>query len=176
MTTKDAVDHLVQQGYVARNKSNKLIFTKKYYEDHQELPEGAVVAIAVKEQGISLLSGHVDWESYYMSFILECDVPRNGRSADGGLYTMNAFSKEGCEAFRKAIMRGIKYEGLVACTKLYYKSNIQMKQAIGKYISSGAWRTDYLQLGKAITEGKVEQHIKQTTADGSRGNTSYRIG
>lgn len=175
MTAKEAVDHLVLQGYVALNKSNKLIFTKKYYEDHQQLPEGAVTAIAVKENKVSLLSGHVDWDTYYMQFIIESEVPRTGRNAGGGVYDMNKFSKEGCDAFRKAIMNGIKYEGLVACTKLYYKSKVEMKMAIGKYIAGGAWRTDYLALGTALQDGKIQQHIKETTTDATT-RTSYRVG
>lgn len=175
MTTKEALDYLVQEGYVASNKSGKLIFTKKYYAENANLPEGAITAIAVKETKVSLQAGHPDWDSYYMQFIIDAEVPRQGRSGDGGIYNMNNFSKEGCDAFKKAILAGIKYEGLMQCTKLYYKSSVQMKMAIGKYMSSGAWRTDYLALGTAIQEGKVQEHVKKTVGnDGAR--TSYRIG
>lgn len=175
MTAQEAVDLLVQQGYVARNKGNKLIFTKKYYADYQQLPEGAITAIAVKETKVGLHAGHVNWDDYYMQFIMDCDVPRQGRTGDGGVYNMNNFSKEGCDAFRKAIMTGIKYDGLVMCTKLYYKSKVQLKMAIGKFMASGAWRTEYLALGTALQEGKIEQHIKAETKD-DRARTSYRIG
>lgn len=173
MNAKEAVDYLVQEGYVASNRSKKLIFTEKWYAENG-IKEGAITAIAVRENKVGLSLGHIDWESYFMNFIMACEIPRDAVSGDGGVYTLNAYSKEGMKAFQKAMHAGIKYEGLVACTKLYYQSKVKMKLAIGKYMASEAWRTGYLELAQAIQSGTVEKHIKQTTQ--TNGRTSYRVG
>lgn len=166
---------LVQGGYVGKNKAGKLIFLKKYYDEIGHSPGGAITAIAVAGTSVALSPGNVDWSTAYMNFIVEAQVPIRGADSEGGVYDMNKYSEEGMKAFKKALLSGIQYAVLVRSVFLYYKSKQRFKQTIGKYMASGAWRTDYFALVAAAEQGNVEQHIKQTKDEGIK-STAYRTG
>lgn len=173
MTLTEAVEFLIASGYVGKNNSSKLIFLRKTYEELNVDATGAVTAIAVVSKGSALLPGGVDWETYYMNFISECKVPADATSNDGLPYALSTYSVAGMKAFRKAMMQGIKYNGLVGATTLYYASNKPFKMAIGRYMETESWRTDYANLANAIKENKLEEHVKHTTG---KPNTFTRIG
>lgn len=159
---KDAVVYLLQEGYIYK-AVKYLKFTPKAY---QELGDLARIA---KLEPIQL-----DWDARYIQFIRDADIPARAEDSRGEAYALNKYSTKGEYAFRKAIGGGIDYDRLVASTKLYYRSAVKLKVAIGRYMEEGLWRSDYDAFAQAEEAGNSSEHVKQQTGNGV--HTAWEVG
>lgn len=155
---KEAVDFLMSNGYVYWY-GKKLKLHTKFYEDieKQEMPAS------------------INWTDRYTNFIRDAGIPSRGESRNGEFYPLNKFSNPGLAAFRKAIEKGgVVEEWLLQSTKLYYKSGVRLKVAIGRYFHEGLWVTDYEAYKASLEAGTTQNHVKQETSDGS--HTAWQLG
>lgn len=165
MTLKEVTDWLILNQYMTYHKG-KPIFTEKFRA------EAVVSTSLVPTQATSVaLSTHVDYEEEYKQFILKCQVPPRGYDNFQRAYAMNKFSKDGAVAYKAAIVKGYNMEVLAMVVHTYYKSSINYKKAIGNYMTSGEWQTDYDTFLTKHEEGKLKEHLKQETHDVN--NTSW---
>ena len=88
-------------------------------------------------------------------------------------YATNKYSEDGMKAFQKALKDGYKYDVLVLSVALYYKSGIRLKKAIGTYMLSGEWRSDYNELLSKANQGELENHINKTIDNGTGTNFEF---
>lgn len=164
----EAVEFMVANGYLVRSKNKYLLMQQKLSRDlsKPEVPavksSTAIVVTARKAQ---------DWVNEYQKFIVESMVPRRCEGRNGEMYYTNQYSEPGMKAFRKAIEGGADYNILTKSTMLYYKSGVKLKQAIGRYMEEGTWRSGYDALLQSAEQGTVEQHIKDELEDGSNSFT-----
>ena len=163
---KDAVAFLLQEGYIY--KSIKFLkFTPKAYKELGDLSTDDALRLQAEKIRQA-------WDARYIQFIRDAEVPQRGEDSRGALYTLNKYSVEGETGFRKALESGILYPRLVASTKLYYKSGVKLKVAIGRYMKDGLWRTDYDAFVQAEEEGNSSEHVKQQTSNGT--HTAWEVG
>ncbi len=159
MNITEVAEFLVANGYAYCLKGTYKL-TTKFHRDLKAVVNAPAVTKALA------LAVTTDWEQMYKQFIIDARVPARGEGKFGDTYSTNKYSEGGMKAFRKAIESGYTYEMLVMATALYYKSGIRMKQAIGRYMEEGAWKSDYDALAKSAEENRVSEHIKETTDDG----------
>lgn len=163
---KDAVDFLLQEGYIYKAIKH-LKFTPKAYKE---------LDMESLDKRLRLQAEEVRkaWDARYIQFIRDAEVPQRGEGSDGSYYALNKYTVEGETALRRALETGTSYPRLVASTKLYYKSGIKLKVAIGRYMKEGLWRTDYEALAQAEEEGNSSEHVKQQTSNGT--HTAWQVG
>jgi hypothetical protein len=142
----------------------KYIVTAKFNKEIRGIEEGLVLlkgdVPAVLEPAVPK---DLQWKDLYLRFILESNVPKRIVGPNGEPYSANMYSDPGMKAFRKAIEReGINYPKLVAATKLYYQSSVPYKVSIGRYMEEEMWRTGYTEISAHLTQGTLEQHLKET--------------
>lgn len=155
---KEAVDFLLSGGYVYwHGKTLKL--HSKFYTD---LAEG--------------VAGEppMNWIDQYTGFIILCQIPARGESRSGEAYCLNKYSDPGMRVFKRVIEGGVKLEDLVESTKLYYRSGVRLKVAIGRYMHEGLWRTDYEAYMQSKEAGTTQEHVNQQTSDGT--HTAWQLG
>jgi tetratricopeptide (TPR) repeat protein len=118
-----------------------------------------------------------DWELLFMEFIRQAEVPRMMEDTRGNLYYTNKFSSDALKVFRKAIEKdGVQLPVLLASVKLYYKSKVRLKKAIGNYFTQGDWKSGYEDLKASADKGDIaiHEHIKQHTDES--GNSGWKLG
>ena len=116
-----------------------------------------------------------NWQSAYLQFIKEAEVPQRSEGRDGS-YDINKYSEPAMKVFRKLIEKeGIQYVVLVKSTMLYYKTHRRYAHTIGNYIEKGYWRSDYEALLSSAAEGTIENHI-QTQIDNDTEFSKFRQG
>jgi len=114
-----------------------------------------------------------DWTRGYQNFIVECNIPDRCFGPSGDPYSINKYSEEGMKAFKKAISEGYQYDILKLTVTLYYKDTVRMKKAIGNYMSSGEWRTDYDRLLLEHSKGNIKQHLNNETNNVKKSRNSF---
>lgn len=179
ISLKEATEFMLTEGYILALGKGKYKLSTKFHQDVRfalQMP-GIMVQLprGVYESPGPPVHFTFSWEEDYKRFIIEAKVPRRLDARDGS-YTANAYSVDGMKAFRKAIESGVILEMLTKSTMLYYHSTIKYKQAIGRYMHEGTWKTGYDELLAKANEGEqqVIDHIKQETTDEQQ--SSYRLG
>lgn len=170
---------------MAMNKIGRFELSKSFHEDLKSSKKSPTLAVQ-KSIDVPVIShatypepqyyktyNYVHWVNFYTRFILECEVPAKLEGSNV-IYAGNKFSEDGMKAFQKALKDGFEYKGLVMAVKLYYKSTIRFKKAIGKYMKDGEWRTDYAEIINNANSGTLEKHIKDTMNEGT--GTNYTLG
>jgi hypothetical protein len=104
-----------------------------------------------------------DWVEFYSKFIADAKVPDYAEVKYGNRYATNKYSEAGMKAFQRAIKSGCNYKALVVAVGMYYKSNTQYKKAVGSYMESGEWRTDYAKLLDEVSKGNIENYLTNDT-------------
>lgn len=154
MTFKQMLDKMILEGYVKVHKG-KPVFTDKARMELDAQP-------LIRQLPVPPPPPARDYEEQYKEFILFCKIPPVGRDSVGNPYAMNKFSREGAEAFRKALQKGIDLRILVLSVALYYKTP-GFKKSIGNYMSTGEWQTDYDALLEQQRLGTLPEHLKKQT-------------
>lgn len=162
---------LIASGYVKEHKK-KWVFTAPFYKEMTGIAKGLALDNTVIEPNLPAVTGtevlvpekkytEAQWSSFYQQFITACEIPARCEGLYGKAYDLNKYSADGVKAFKKAITEGFDFNTLVFTVKLYYKNKTSLKKAIGNYMLSEEWKTDYwVNVGKAA-EGKIDEHIKQ---------------
>lgn len=114
-----------------------------------------------------------EWEGFYRKFLLACKIPARCEGKDGQSYELNKYSVEGVKAFKKAIQAGYQLDILIVTVSLYYQNSVRLKKAVGNYMASEEWKTDYETLLQKAEEGKVDEHIKQEMKNGTATQYSW---
>lgn len=167
MNLKEVAEFLVANGYAYCLKGNYK-FTAKF---HRELKDSSVLPapVVASKQLPAVVS--TEWEQKYKQFIIDAKVPPYCYSKRGERYSINKYSEDGMKAFRKAIESGCIYEMLVMTVALYYKSGDTLKQAIGRYMAEGTWKSDYDALVHKASADQLKEHINEVTDDGQHSFT-----
>lgn len=179
MQFKDAFSFLLSNNFVAIHKG-KPIFTAAALKELSGIEQGFVptkdIVITPKSEqnNVSLMAMNSydkftqsQWDNMFIEFISVCNVPAKQRNNFGDTYSLNKFSKEACKVFKTAILKErIELPVLVISTALYYRSNVQLKKAVGTYFTSGEWRTDYLVVQQKQEDNKLAEHIKENKNGG----------
>lgn len=177
MNLKDAVQFLLQNGYLAQVKG-KYRVTAKFNQEMTGIATGLVLTGSVPqvvEKPLPSLRNNADWVQLYINFIREAEVPVRGEGKDGG-YDLNKYSEKAMKMFRRMIEKeGVIYGVLVKSTLLYYKTHRKFPHTITRYISEGSWRSDYQALLQSAKDGTLENHI-QTEIDHEKEFSKYRLG
>jgi len=158
MQLEEVLLFLVENSYV-KNHKGKFLFTNEFYKKITNVDKGLTVTGKVKEPALAEVNST---ESVYLRFIQHCKVPEKGYTSSG-TYAMNKFSQDGLKAFEKALKEGYEPELLTLAVTLYYKSSVTMKKAIGNYMTSGEWKTDYALVKKHKEENTLDKLYKQQT-------------
>jgi hypothetical protein len=170
-----AVELLLKEGYLGTSKGKYCVMAK-LNKAMSGIEQGLIKVqpgnvLVVREP--LLPNKQIKWDELYMQFIRDAKVPVTLKNNHGQLYDCNKFSIPGLKAFEKALKGGTEYEMLVKSTMLYYMSGTGLKQAIGRYMSEGFWRTDYQALVDNLAQGTVNEHIENKIDNGQF--TSYRF-
>jgi len=187
MQLKQVLEWLITNGLV-QNQQGKFKFTNKFYkqltEEHHPVSEtGLMVVSTQQELAIPDVTNYhtyryEDWVNLYQGFIMQCKIPAKMESSNGNVYSGNKYSEDGMKAFQKAIRDGYRYDVLRVAISLYYASGIRWKKAIGSYMTSGEWRSDYASLLSEASKGEqsLNQHIKRSIDDRTGAGTHYELG
>lgn len=165
MIFKDTISWLVVNNYVEIHKG-KPVFTQKARDEMKLFSKAAPPPLPSLEKVSTPAVPSGTIEEQYKQFIALCNIPHRSYDSYGRPYALNKFSVEGVQAFKKAIQKGYNLQVLAVAVTLYYKSNIQFKKAIGNYMSSGEWETDYDTILQKQKEGTLKEHVK-TEMNGS---------
>jgi hypothetical protein len=171
---KSVMEWLVTNKYVSIHKG-KPKFTTTYYKESTGIEKGLTSQGTVRENlpmigtgvsiapfnhgGIALYTA-IEWCHYYTEFIKACKIPSKALGTKGESYALNKYSEDGMKAFRQAMKDGYRLDVLIIAVSLYYKSSIALKKAVGNYMSSGEWKTDYQTLLEKAESGNLDTHIK----------------
>lgn len=166
LNLREVVEFLVDNGYVSFTKRKLAVFTKKFNEEFSDIPIGLDKGVVVHPDNTSLQTATVfeaSYEEAYTKFLLACNIPRYSYDSFGKAYSINKYSEEGMKAFKKALQSGYKLELLQATIMLYYKSSTNYKKAVGNYLSSGEWKTDYDNIVKQAEAGTLKDYVRTET-------------
>lgn len=186
MELKSVMEWLVSNKYVSIHKG-KPKFTTRYYKEstgiekgltaqgtvRENLPTVTGAAVAPFNPGAIGIYTQVEWSFYYTEFIKACKIPSKALGTKGDSYALNKYSEDGMKAFRQAMKDGYKLEVLIMAVTLYYKSAISLKKAIGNYMSSGEWKTDYQTLLESAKDGTLATYIKNEIKQNNGGSYSF---
>lgn len=181
---KEVVEWLVTNKYITIHKG-KPKFTSTYHKEITGIEKGLTSIGIVREilpvqtsENFNVLKINsytlADWSRYYQEFISACKIPQRIQGTHGDSYAVNKYSEDGMKAFKKAMTDGYRLEVLILAVTLYYQSSIRLKKAIGNYMSSGEWKSDYELLLEKGKEGNLAAHIKEETKQ--NGTTKYDWG
>lgn len=175
----------------AMNHKGKFKFTNKLYkhltgEEKGLTVSGTVIEPALIKLGIEefpspenyQLYKPQQWIQFYQNFISSCKVPARIEMSNGNVYAGNKYSEDGMKAFQKALKEGYRYDVLRIAISLYYSSSIRWKKAIGSYMTSGEWRTDYEELVTKASEGAevLKKHINRTINESTGAGSHFDMG
>jgi hypothetical protein len=162
---------LIASGYVKQHK-DKWVFTAPFYKEMTGIAKGLASNGTVIEPNLPAITDttvlvpgkkytDMQWGAFYQQFILDCEIPAKCEGNYGNVYELNKYSIDGMKAFRKAMTEGLYRDVLVFAVKLYYKNRTKLKKAIGNYMLSEEWRTDYYTALAKHEAGQLDEHIKQ---------------
>lgn len=188
LNLKEVSEFMISNGYILPLGQGKFKLSTKFSREMRELLKQPVRLIPQRptdtSEAICRMIGYVNndsmvissWEQQYKQFIIESKVPSKLETGKGELYTANGYSEKGMKAFRRALESGADPILLIRATTLYYASAIRYKQAIGRFMEEGTWKTFYEQLVNAIENGEeaLIKHVKQELDDGT--NDRYKLG
>lgn len=167
MELKEAVQFMVENGYMTTTKQGKYCVTAKFNKAILGVDAGAVplpnnAGLVVREP--MLPEKVINWEQLYMKFILEAQVPARLSGSGGEWYEVNKYSAPGLKGFRRAMEKDrVNYPLLVKSTMLYYKNSSGFKVKIERYMQEDLWRSDYAALLASAENDTVDEHVKQQT-------------
>lgn len=187
MNLKEIVDWMQEKKYIYKTAKGGFLLTTLFHEDLEKSPDIRILDVPkdvekpIVNQSLIIAQTIVptpekyqdykqpDWTRFYQDFIITCQVPAKLESTSGNLYSGNKYSEEGMKAFQKALKDGHEYEILVGAVALYYKSRVRWKKAIGTYMTSGEWRSDYAELISQAQAGgdALNKYIKKEADNGS---------
>lgn len=174
MDIKEVATWLTENKYMKKTAAGGFSFTKKWRDDLKNSGK-SVILDAPKNKTQIVISqtetypsmekvaryNYADWCRFYNNFILDSQVPHRLSTSNGALFAGNKFTEVGMQAYQKAIKEGCSPEVLSKCITLYYKSSLDYKKAIGSYMASGEWRTDYQALLSSAEQGveALQKHV-----------------
>lgn len=172
----EVVKYLIDEGYVSFTKKKLPVFTKKFNEEFSGISQGFSNGLVVHPDSLDLVQVYKpeEYEKVYIQFLIACDIPKYCYDTYGRPYSVNKYSEEGLKAFKKALESGYKLDVLQVTVSLYYKSKVALKKAVGNYIVSGEWKTDYDRLLKEAEAGNLETYVKSETTQ-RRLPTPFRV-
>jgi hypothetical protein len=184
MELKEVMEWLVTNKYVTIHKG-KPKFTSLYHKEVTGIEKGLTVLGTVRENlpvaqqesfDVIKINAYkpVDWVRFYQELITFCEIPSKAYSDRGDAYSLNKYSEDGMKAFQKSMKEGYDPRILAMAIKLYYKSSIRLKKAVGNYMSSGEWKTDYQNLVENAKNGTLDALIKQEVK--TKNDGSYQFG
>lgn len=169
MDLTQVIKYLRDNGYT-KTTAGKLVFTKKFHEDH-----AAQRGVITTKNLFGLMPiDPNDVTDAFIKFILDSKVPSKLETKTGP-YFANKYSGDAAKVFQKILITGYNYDLLVKSTMLYYKSGVGYKKAIGNYILQGDWLTGYEELKAAADTGEEElkSHIENTLDNGEHDNFTF---
>lgn len=177
MEFNEVIQWLVASKYVTFHKS-KPIFTALAIKELTGISKGLSLDKTVIEPNLPAITDtavlvvgkkytDAQWGAFYQEFILKCQIPARCEGTYGSFYDLNKYSIDGMKAFKKAIVDGFELSILIVAVTLYYKNKTRLKKAIGNYMLSEEWKTDYQVLLAKAADGKIDEHIKQETKHGT---------
>ena len=174
----DLLAALIAGGYVIQRK-DKYIFSAEFYKEITGVRQGLMKTrsgeLVVVEPKLPLATQNLlpalpttdtNWDFLFIEFIKKAEVPARLEDGRGNPYYANKYSADALKVFKRALEKeGVNLDLLVKSTKLYYKSSVRYKKAIGNYIKDGDWKTDYNNLLDSAQEGQesLTKHIKDQT-------------
>jgi hypothetical protein len=138
MNLKECMEDLISEGYVTEYK-NRYLFTAKFNETVTgqrigiEPPEPIKIKPPPKKPAI-------DWIKKYQDLIIAANIPRMSDNGRGDKYQINAATKPGRLAYKKAIEDGQTDEELLAALKVYYSSPRSYQIKVEKFFVDEVWR------------------------------------
>lgn len=174
---------MLANDYILPVGKGKFKLSTKFHQHYSQLPKEVVhqfasVGMQVRRPDVIQVSGHIElatrpalanasWEEEYKSFIICNGVPKRLETQRGESYPANTYSEAGMRAYRKAIEQGYDMILLGGAIRLYYKSNIKFKMAIGRFMEEGHWKTYYDELKAAAEQGvdAVNNLVTEQTKD-----------
>lgn len=164
MTLQECVTFLTSNGYLMQ-MSGLPYLSQKFYKDVVDKDVGLrvveradveVIESAIKpKKPVTLAGGRIadamklNWVELYSHFIIAAEIPRMGYSPSGTSYSLRLSTKDGREAFRKALLEGITYDELVERTKRYYQ-NTTMPVKVENFFTKELWRNDIEDAGDSF--------------------------
>jgi hypothetical protein len=186
MELNEVMKWLAEQNYATSHKG-KWKFTSVFYKDMAGEAKGLIANTSMvlgttTTNSLAELRSYVpgsvvssaQWAKHYVNFIKACEVPSTGHTRNG-TYAMNKYSDDGMKAFKKAIESGYKLEILVLAVTMYYRSNIGMKKAVGNYMGTNEWISDYQELIDNTTDSATLKKHLEKQKNAGRG-TNYTRG
>jgi hypothetical protein len=173
MDLKEVMEWLVTNKFVSIH-NGKPKFTTLYHKEVTGIEKGLTSQGIVREtlpsvvnkavapftqQGIATYTPS-QWAFYYTEFITACKIPSKALGTRGESYALNKYSEDGMKAFKQAMKDGYKLDVLIVAVALYYKSSISLKKAVGNYMVSGEWKTDYQVLLENAESGNLNNYVK----------------
>jgi hypothetical protein len=174
---REAMEILIANGYAVIHEDIFTLTDKVLEVDTKVLTvkestvEGRRSLTLVNPKSKSVIPA-VGESSVLINFIIECEVPQKIKTAEGGTYWANKYSKEAEIELKKILLGGYDLGILTAATKLYYKSG-GFCEAITNYIIRGTWLTHYMEMKKQLEAGTVNQHIQSNINDQVSGGIQY---
>lgn len=164
MTLQDCVRFLTDNGYLLQMNGLPYL-SQKFYKDVVdkdvglrvvERSEVEVIESALKpKKPVTLAGGRIadairlNWVELYAHFILAADIPRMGFLSNGQSYSLRLATKDGREAFKKALIEGATYDGLLEKVKNYYQ-NTTTPVKIENFFVKELWRNDIEDAGDSF--------------------------
>lgn len=141
MELKEVVSWLAQNDYIVMHKSRYLLTSKFNKEMTGEDIGVQVIEKPVVKQAVEKPKP-VDWIQLYQKIIMEAKIPSNSDNGRGGTYRINAATKPGREAFKKAIEGGATYETLLKALQSYYSVQKSFLVKVEKFFTDEIWRNE----------------------------------
>jgi len=136
MNLKEVVSWLAEEGYLVMHK-NMYLLTAKF---NREMTGKDIGIQVIDKPKVQQVEPKVDWVGMYQKLIIESGMPRMSDNGRGGQYQINAATKPGREAFKKAIQSGTTYETLLERIKNYYGETKSYLVKIEKFFVDEMWR------------------------------------
>lgn len=176
-TVKTAIEELIANGYAVIHKDTVTLTDKILEVDTNTLAvkqstvagRRSLTMYNPKTKSVIPSAGEI---STLIQFIMDCEIPSKIKTADGGTYWANKYSKEAEVELKKILLEGYDLGILTAATKLYYKSG-GFCEAITNYIVRGTWLTHYNEMKKQLDAGTVNKHIQSNLNDQVSGGALY---
>src|SRR5690606_2334782 len=147
MTTKEAIDYLIDNGYLAWINNELTILNKLRRELLQAEDINAVAPNRVVGEGGYIPHPDLsDKKAVWYKFIEDAEVPHRLYTNDGKSFTVRQYSPNIADQLIK-IIKSCDYSKLVESTKKYYKRN-GYRVVISNYFAKEIWKGEYDSFGQ----------------------------
>ncbi len=166
---------LTENKYMKKTAAGGFSFTKKWRDDLKNSGKIAILDAPQNENKPAIIDqpdlypvpervakyNYQDWCRMYNNFIAESDVPQRLSTSHGAVFAGNKFTEAGMLSYQRACKEGFDPRILSHAVKLYYKSSLDYKKAVGSYMEAGEWRTDYESLRQSAAGGveALQKHV-----------------